>query len=191
MVTGKNLLACVLISIIMVFSGGGDLTAADPNVRKDIKVEEVPDAGLLNASKTLIKNPHGYLQYDGTGYRVVTRETKPEKASQVRLKPLMTRENGTVYVLEVIDEKERPADEPKTADQGPRLAVERVEDMEKRKGVAPEPKKEHKADIGLGVKTSESSELLLGREVVVERRNDRGGLESRDDGWRFKFKTNF
>jgi hypothetical protein len=32
---------------------------------------------------------------------------------------------------------------------------------------------------------------MLGRGVVVERSNETGQLESRDDGWRLRFKTNF
>jgi hypothetical protein len=74
---------------------------------------------------------------------------------------------------------------------GPRIAVQRVEDLDKRKGVDPAPKKEHNADVGVGMKVSGSSEVMLGRGVVVERSNETGQLESRDDGWRLRFKTNF
>lgn len=141
-----------------------------------------------------VRNPEGFLQYDGTGYRVVTRDAKPEKASHIRLKPVAgSKEDGegsTVYILEVVDEKNKePQKSDKPAQDGPRFAVERVEDIDK-KGVSVEPRKDHKADVGLGVKVSESSEVIVGRGVVVERREDRS-LDSRDDGWRFRFKTNF
>lgn len=190
MFNGKNVLLCVLVFAALLFFGWDHLAAADANIKKDIKIESVPDAAPSDASKTVVKNPHGFLEYDGTGYRVITRDVNPGKASQVRLKPVTSKEYGTVYILEVIDEKEKPAEAPATGGQGPRIAVERIEELERRKGVAPEPIKEHKADVGVGVKVSESSELLLGREVVVERRNDKG-IDSRDDGWRFRFKTNF
>lgn len=190
MIAWRSLLLCALALGVLVFSGWGDLTAADPDPKKDIQIGSVPDAGSPDPSKTVVKNPYGFLQYDGTGYRVVTRDAKPGKASQVRLKPVTTKENGTVYILEVIDQNEKAAEQRRTGDQGPRIAVERVEDLEKRKGVAPEPVKEHKADVGVGLKVSESSEVLLGREVIVERKYDKG-LDSRDDGWRFRFKANF
>lgn len=141
-----------------------------------------------------VKNPDGFLQYDGTGYRVVTRDTKPEKASYIRLKPLAgskeSDEKSTVYTLEVVDNKDKEAQKPaKPVEEKPRFAVERVEDLDK-KGVGVEPRREHKADVGVGVKVSESSEFILGRGVVVERKENRS-LDSRDDGWRFRFKTNF
>ncbi len=190
--TGKTILFCALISGALVFSGWSGLMAADPDAKKDIKVEITPNAGPPDTSRTVVKNPHGFLEYDGTGYHVVTRDPKADKASHVRLKPLKTKEEGTVYVLEVIDEKEKTAEGAGTSDQqGPRIAVQRVEDLDKRKGVDPAPKKEHKADVGVGMKVSESGEVMLGRGVVVERNNEKDRLESRDDGWRFRFKTNF
>ena len=190
MVTGATPLLGVLVFVSSLFFGWDHLAAADANVRKDVKIESVPDAAPPDASKTVVKNPHAVLEYDGTGYRVINREPKPGQASLVRLKPVTSKEYGTVYILEVIDEKEKPAEEPKTGGQGPRIAVERVEDLETRKGVAPEPIKEHKADVGVGVKVSESSELLLGRGIVVERKDSKN-YDSRDDGWRLRFKTNF
>jgi hypothetical protein len=143
-----------------------------------------------------VKNPHGFLQFDGTGYRVVTKEVKPEKTNHIRLKPIgPSGSNGagsTVYTLEVLGEKagEENRQQTPSVNDGARLAVERVEDLDKKKNLTPEPGKEHKADVGLGVKVSESSEVMVGRGLVLERKEDRG-LESRDDGWRFRFKTNF
>ncbi len=112
MMIGKNLLLCtaLILVVIVIFRMVSISAAADPNVKKDIKVESVPDARSSDPSKTVVKNPHGFLEYDGTGYRVVTRESKPDKASQVRLKPVTSKEHGTVYILEVIDEKEKPAE---------------------------------------------------------------------------------
>lgn len=191
MVIARNILLCSVVFAVMAFYGWDDLTAADPNAKKDVQVEAVPDAGPHESPKTVVKNPHGFLQYDGTGYRVVTRDVKPDKASQVRLKPVTTKEGGTVYVLEVVDEKQKAAaEEPKAPEEGPRLAVERLENLESRKGVGPVPVKEHKADYGVGVKVSESSDILVGRQVILEREENKN-LDSRDDGWRFRFKTNF
>ncbi len=143
-----------------------------------------------------VKNPHGFLQFDGTGYRVVTKEIKPEKTNHIRLKPVdppgSKGESSTVYTLEVLDNRAGAENKQQSspANDGARLAVERVEDLDKKKNATPEPRKEHKADVGLGVKVSESSEVMVGRGLVLERKDDRG-LESRDDGWRFRFKTNF
>ena len=192
MKTGKNILFGALISGVLVFCGWSGLMAADPDAKNDINVETAPDARPPDASRTVVKNPYGFLEYDGTGYHVVTRDPKADRASHVRLKPLGTNEEGTVYILEVIGQKEKRDEEPGVmGQQGPRIAVQRVEDLDKRKGVDPAPKKEHRADVGVGMKVSGSSEVMLGRGVVVERSNEKGGLESRDDGWRFRFKTNF
>ena len=180
----------MLVFFTIAFLGWGHSTAADPNINKDTKVGTVPDNASSGASTTVVKNPRGSLEYDGTGYRVITRETKPDdKASQVRMKPVTTKK-GTVYILEVIDGKEKPAEEPKTVDSGPRIAVERLENVEGRKGVAPAPVRETRADYGVGMKVSESSEVLLGRGIIVENKENRN-TDSRDDGWRFRFKTNF
>ncbi|MHB8110265.1 MAG: hypothetical protein ACYDHW_09550 [Syntrophorhabdaceae bacterium] len=177
--------ASLFIAVILLFFTyvrAGDET-------KHIEVEN-PEVKTQDLKKSVVRNPHGFLEYDGTGYRVITRDAKPEKASQVRLKPVTSKEHGTMYILEVIDENSKQPDPEKAADSSPRLAVQKVEDLDKRKGVAPEPKRDHKADVGVGVKVSESSEVLLGRAVILERREDKG-LDSRDDGWRFRFKTNF
>lgn len=161
---------------------------ADDNPKKNIKIETI-ETESQDLSKNTVKNPHGFLEFDGTGYHVITRDVKPEKASQVRLKPVESKEHGTVYILEVIDENQKSPETGKTTGQAPHLAMQKVEDLDTRKGVAPEPKRETKADIGVGVKVSESSELLFGRGLVLERKEDK--TESRDDGWRFRFKTNF
>lgn len=189
----KNFLLCLAVFFVIVFFGWAHSPAAGPDTDKGIKAETMPGEASSGVATTVVKNPRGCLEYDGTGYRVITREAKPDgKTSQVRLKPVTTKENGTVYVLEVIDEKEKPAaeEQPKTADSGPRLAVERLENVEGRKGVAPAPVRETRADYGVGVKVSESSEVLLGRGVVVENKDNKN-TDSRDDGWRFRFKTNF
>jgi len=183
----------VLLVVVLLFAGK---VMADPLPVGD---SEARTTGTVQQDKlpngTSVKNPHGFLEYDGTGYRVVTRSVKPQKASQVRLKPVAssktTGENSTVYTIEVLEEKGgEPEQSAKASEDQPRLTFEKVEDLDTRKGVAPEPKKEHKADVGVGVKVSESSEVMLGRGVVVERKED-SRLDSRDDGWRFRFKTNF
>lgn len=161
---------------------------ADDNPKGYMKVQTI-EAQSREPGKNTVKNPHGFLEYDGTGYRVITRDVKPQKASQVRLKPVESKEHGTVYILEVIDENQRNTEEGKNTGDTPHLAMQRVEDLDTRKGVAPEPKRETKADVGVGVKISESSEVLLGRGLVLERKEDK--TESRDDGWRFRFKTHF
>lgn len=189
--TGKNFLLCLSVLLVMVFFGLSYSAAAGTDTNKDAKVQTAPDNTSSGVSTTVVKNPRGSLEYDGTGYRVITREKKPDdKGSQVRMKPVTTKDKGTVYILEVIDGKEKPAEEPKTAEPGPRLAVERLENVESRKGVAPAPVRETRADYGVGVKVSESSEVLLGRGVVVENKDNKN-TDSRDDGWRFRFKTNF
>ncbi len=188
--TWKKVLFYLFVFTVALFFGPGPSTAAEPEANKSITVETVPDKGPSGTSKTVVKNPHGFLEYDGTGYRVVTRDAKPDKASQVRMKPVTTKDKGTVYVLEVVDEMEKPVKESAPAGSGPHLAVERLENVESRKGVAPAPVRETRADYGVGVKVSESSEMLLGRGVVVENKDNRN-TESRDDGWRFRFKTNF
>ena len=183
----------VLLVVVLLFAGKVN---ADPMPVGDSKVRNtgtIQQDNLPNGPS--VKNPHGFLEYDGTGYRVVTRSVKPQKASQVRLKPVAasktTGENSTVYTIEVLEEKDKEQEQPaKAFEDQPRFTLEKVVDLDTRKGVAPEPKKEHKADVGVGVKVSESSEVMLGRGVVVERKDD-SRLDSRDDGWRFRFKTNF
>lgn len=185
----------VILFLVLLPLGGGTVKA-DPMPVGDLQVKEkgvVPPEGLPNVSA--VRNPHGFLEFDGTGYHVVTRETKPRRASYIRLKPVPSSKgkgaNSTVYTLEVLDEKTSEGDkEPAgSAEDKPHFAIERVEDLDK-KGVAVEPRREHKADVGLGIKLSESSEVMVGRNLVVERKHDRR-LDSRDDGWRFRFKTNF
>jgi hypothetical protein len=187
---GKTVPLCFLICFISLFLGWGHSTAAEPELNKGIRIETEPDAVSSEKSTTIVKNPYGFLEYDGTGYRVVTREPKPDKASQVRMKPVTTKEKGTVYIMEVIDEKGKPLEGTAPVNSGPRIAVERLENVEGRKGVAPAPIRETKADVGVGVKVSESSEVLLGRGVVVESKDNKNP-DSRDDGWRFRFKTHF
>lgn len=183
----------VLLVVVFLFAGR---VKADPLPVGDSeagKTGTIQTDSLPNGPS--VKNPHGFLEYDGTGYHVVTRSVKPQKASQVRLKPVVGStapgKNSTVYTIEVLEEKGKEPEQPtKAFEDQPRITFQKVEDLDTRKGVAPEPKKEHKADVGVGVKLSESSEMMLGRGVVVERKED-SRLDSRDDGWRFRFKTNF
>jgi hypothetical protein len=183
----------VLLVAVFLFAGKAK---ADPMPVGDSEARSTGTIQQDNLpSGPSVKNPHGFLEYDGTGYHVVTRTVKPQKASQVRLKPVAASktpgENSTVYTIEVLEEKGREPEQPaKAFEDQPRFTLEKVQDLDTRKGVAPEPKKEHKADVGVGVKVSESSEVMLGRGVVVERKDD-SRLDSRDDGWRFRFKTNF
>lgn len=102
-------------------------------------------------------------------------------------------EEPTIYTIEVMDiagnEKADNKKEIPAEDTTPHIAIEKVEKLD-RKGVAPEAEKEHRADVGLGMKVSESATVSVGRGIVVERK-DHSRLDSHDDGWRFRFKTKF
>ncbi len=163
--------------------------------------KDAADGSSLNKTNTVtVKKKHGYLEYDGTGYRLVSRTIKPEKAGYVRLKPVAASKDvkgkPTFYTIEVAEEKNKAlndrekaaAEEP--AEEKPHFALERADDIDK-KGVGMMPTKSHKADVGLGLKVSESTELLMGRALVLERKDDNRNMDARDDGWRFRFKTNF
>ncbi len=188
MTIGRKLSIFLVVFIAVLFLGSSHARAADPD-KKDIKINGVVEAESADLTKKVVKNPHGFLEYDGTGYRVVTRDVKPDKASQVRLRPVTSKEHGTVYILEVIDEKGKNTEDSKKSDQPARLAVERIENLDP-KGSQPQPRQQRESDVGVGLKVSETSEVLLGRGLVVDQRNEKSA-ESRDDGWRFRFKTNF
>lgn len=185
------ILSTVILFLTVSAVRSDPLPLGDPQT-KDKAVVASDDLPKVSA----VKNPHGCLQFDGTGYRVVTKEVKPEKMSHIRLKPVepsgSSGKGSTVYTLEVLEDRagEESGQQSTPESDGARLAVERVEDLDNKKNMTPEPRKEHKADVGLGVKVSESSEVMVGRALVLERKDDRG-LESRDDGWRFRFKKNF
>lgn len=170
--------------------------SSDQSVSKDATDE----SALGKTSTVAMKKKHGYLEYDGTGYRLVNRTIKPEKAGCVRLKPVAESKDGkgkpAFYTIEVVEEKnkeindrEKTAAEESAGDK-PHFALEKADDLDK-KGVGLLPKKGHKADVGLGLKVSESTELLMGRALVLERKEDSHNMDARDDGWRFRFKTNF
>jgi len=186
----------LFIFFFVLFLPFGDLKA-DPmplgysqqSISKD--GERPNDAG----SMVTLKKQHGYLEYDGTGYRLVNKKIKPENAGYLRLKPVAPSKGDkgktTMYTIEVLEDKGKEAPKAeKSAGESPRIAVMKVEELDK-KGVGIEPYKGQKAEAGLGMKISESSEILMGRALVVEKNEGTNKMDARDDGWRFRFKTNF
>lgn len=168
---------------------------ADPAMTGDPKTTVKTDTQKDDTtSECAVKKKHGYLEYDGTGYRFVTKTVKPEKVNHVRLKkvdkPGDRAGSSNLYTIEVVEDNDNESKVPeKPAEEKPHIAVKRVESLDKT-NMGPETNKEHKADVGVGVKVSESSEFMFGRGVVVERKND-SSVNPHDDGWRFRFKTNF
>jgi hypothetical protein len=49
---------------------------------------------------------------------------------------------------------------------------------------------EYKAEVSLGYRLTPFGEILLGRGIKVERKED-ALFEAHDNGWRVKFKVNF
>lgn len=207
-VSGKPRPSLLIISVLFIIlliicshaKADPPLSGKQGQSNQSVSKGETGEDSVSAVSTVTMKKQYGYLEYDGTGYRLTNRTIKPEKAGHVRLKPVAASKNNQgksdTYTIVVEDEKDREvsgadkqaAQEPDG--EKPRITFEKADDLD-RKGVSMQPSKGHKADVGLGLKVSESSELLMGRALILERREDAKNMDARDDGWRFRFKTNF
>jgi len=125
---------------------------------------------------------------------IATKDATPQKASFIRLKPRS--ENGNASDEKVFDivfsEDVAPGKKTiRTPDDKPSFNVEKIENSDKSHLMNKETAGVSKTELSLGYKLSPYSEILLGKGFLIERKESSSGLDSRDDGWRIRFKTDF
>jgi hypothetical protein len=136
-----------------------------------------------------------FIKTKGLEYITTKKDPKTQGAGFIRLKPKL--ENDSITGLQTIFDVEFMNDETsghktkKDLPIGPYMKFEKMEDPEKNNIlIRKEITKNYKTELSMGYKMSPYSEIYLGRGFLVEPK-DNYNVDSRDDGWRIKFKFDF
>ncbi|MBP6941907.1 MAG: hypothetical protein KBB65_09050 [Syntrophorhabdaceae bacterium] len=137
---------------------------------------------------------HANFYYIGSDEKTVEKYRKLEEAGYVKLKLVSGKdlEKGlnTAYAIE-FTEKAAPYLVKPEGESEDRIYINlaKIESLDVT-GVKRTAQKEYNAEVMLGYKVTPFGEVLLGRGVKLERKED-ASFEAQDNGWRVKFKINF
>jgi len=137
---------------------------------------------------------HGNFYYIGSDEKTVEKYRKLEEAGYVKLKLISGKdlEKGldSAYAVE-FTEKAAPFLVKPEGGSEDRIYINlaKIDNLDVT-GVKRTAQKEYKAEVMLGYKVTPFGEVLLGRGVKLDRKED-ASFEAQDDGWRVKFKINF
>lgn len=132
--------------------------------------------------------------YIGSDEKTIEKYRKLEEAGYVKLKLISGKdlEKGlnSAYAVE-FTEKAMPYLVKPEGESGDRIYINlaKIDSLDVT-GIKMTAQKEYKAEVMLGYKVTPFGEVLLGRGVRLERKED-ASFEAQDNGWRVKFKINF
>ncbi|OPY79721.1 MAG: hypothetical protein A4E64_00365 [Syntrophorhabdus sp. PtaU1.Bin058] len=137
---------------------------------------------------------HGNFYYIGSDEKTVEKYRRLEEAGYVKLKLISGKdlEKGldSAYAVEFTEKAAPFLIKPEGGSED-RIYINlaKIDNLDVT-GVKRTAQKEYKAEVMLGYKVTPFGEVLLGRGVKLDRKED-ASFEAQDDGWRVKFKINF
>ncbi len=118
---------------------------------------------------------------------------RPQQSGFLRIRPKSADNPNTpdlsTYRIEFLDEQTKKTTDKALQDKT-RISLETTEDIDKSYFMKRVTSKEYKTDVSVGYKLTPFYEILLGRGFLMERKEPTK-FETRDDGWRIRFKANF
>lgn len=132
--------------------------------------------------------------YIGSDEKTIEKYRKLEEAGYVKLKLISGKDPGkgldTAYAVE-FTEKAAPYLSKPEGESGDRIYINlaKIDNLDVT-GIKRTAQREYKAEVMLGYKATPFGEVLLGRGVRLDRKED-ASFEAQDNGWRVKFKINF
>lgn len=152
----------------------------------------VKQEGKLESLDRYQKYPNFY--YIGSDEKTVDKYRKLEEAGYVKLKLISGKdlEKGlnTAYAVEFTEKATPYLVRPENgSEDSVYINLAKIESLDVT-GIKRTAQKEYKAEVMLGYKVTPFGEVLLGRGVKLDRKED-ASFEAQDNGWRVKFKINF
>jgi len=190
----KKIVHIVLCSIL-IFSGlSAGVRAADLTEKEAKKLVQdvVKREGKMESLERYQKYPNFY--YIGSDEKTIEKYRKLEEAGYVKLKLISGKdlEKGldTAYAIEFTEKAAPYLVKPEGGSED-RVYIDlaKIDNLDVT-GVKRTAQKEYRAEVMLGYKVTPFGEVLLGRGVKLDRKED-ASFEAQDDGWRVKFKFNF
>jgi hypothetical protein len=187
-----HILACFFICIfscVICSVNAGELIGDNNKKTDQVLSQEARDYSVKGNQQ------QEFIKTKGLEYITTKKDPKPQGAAFIRLKPKLEDDgiagSQTVFDVEFMNDGTSRQKTKKDSDGGPYMKFERIEDPEKNNIlVRKATDKDYKTEVSMGLKVSPSSEIYLGKGFLVERK-DNFGVNSRDDGWRIKFKFDF
>ena len=152
----------------------------------------VKQEGKIESLERYQKYPNFY--YIGSDEKTVEKYRKLEDAGYVKLRLVSGKdlEKGlnSAYVVEFTEKAIPYIVKPESGSED-RICINlaKIDSLDVT-GVKRTAQKEYKAEVMLGYKVTPFGEVLLGRGVKLDRKED-ASFEAQDNGWRVKFKINF
>lgn len=190
----KKIVYIVLCSFL-IFSGfAARISAADLTEEEAKKIiqDVVKHEGKVESLERY--QQHGNFYYIGSDEKTVEKYRKLEEAGYVKLKLISGKDLAkgldSAYAVEFTEKAAPFLVKPKDGSED-RIYINlaKIDNLDVT-GVKRTAQKEYKAEVMLGYKVTPFGEVLLGRGVRLDRKED-ASFEAQDDGWRVKFKINF
>ena len=181
--------SCVTVSVISspVYGGGPVVSSARETDRVSPRV--VSDENVKD------KQEQEFKTIKGLEYVTARKDPKPKGASFISLKPKLEDDgiggSRTVFDVVFTDDELSGQKTKENSDGGPHMKFEKIDDPEKNNIlVRKATEKDYKTEVSMGLKVSPYSEIYLGKGFLVDRKED-FNVDTRDNGWRLKFKFDF
>lgn len=135
----------------------------------------------------------GSLYSIGSDAKIVSGFQNLEKEGYVKVVPLPSKETGEgeaeAWGIQFTEKAKPYVTEKKNNGNEVFVTLGRVSNFDVR-GIERTTRKEYKAEVSLGYRLTPFGEVLLGRGVRIERKED-AQFEAQDDGWRVKLRIDF
>lgn len=188
-------IAYIVLCSILIFSGfiartsAADLT--DEEAKKLIQGAVKHEDKVESLARY---HQHGNFYYIGSDEKTVEKYRKLEEAGYVKLRLISGKDLekclDSAYAVEFTEKAAPFLIKPEDASED-RIYINlaKIDNLDVT-GVRRTAQKEYKAEVMLGYKVTPFGEVLLGRGVRLDRKED-ASFEAQDDGWRVRFKINF
>jgi hypothetical protein len=184
-----SIFSCVTVSVVIspVYAGGQIVSNAK-------ETDQVAPRDARDESAKGKQQPE-FLNYKAFKYTTTNKEPKPQGAAFIRLKPKLENDNiagpQKVFDVQFMGDETSGQKTKKDSDNGPYMKFERIEDPEKNNIlIRKATDKDYKTEVSMGLRMSLDSEIYLGKGFLVDRKDD-FNVDTRDNGWRLKFKFHF
>lgn len=190
----KKIVYVVLCAVLMLSGFSAGVCAADLTGEEAKKLIQsvVKHEDKVESLQRYQKYTNFY--YIGSDEKTVEKYRKLEEAGYVKLKLISGKdlEKGldTAYAIEFTEKAAPYLVKPESGSEDKiYINLAKIDNLDVT-GIRKTARKEYRADVMLGYKVTPFGEVLLGRGVKLDRKED-ASFEAQDNGWRVKFKLHF
>jgi len=186
---------CTILIVTMVVCATGAWVMASELSREEALMlikSSLTEKNEIDFKKTY--NRYGTVYTIGADKETITKYRILEEKGYVKIQPIgegnEKEQSSRTYGIQFTEKASPYVTQPEKNSESPAfVTLAKVDNLDVI-GVRKLNTKEFKAEVALGYRLTPFGEILLGRSVILQRKED-AYFEAQDNGWRVKFKINF